>query len=345
VLAGRRLLVAFAASTINFLDMRLWPLTWTRLTTGLFNRRHIWRTKRAAVKAGRLALRTPPMPVGANADVEVHILVCHRDVSMAIQGLKSFYRFTPVPFALVIHDDGSLDPDDRALLGRHFPGLRFIDADAAAGTLDAELTRLGLERCREFRRTFVLARRIFDFPYYSAGRMMLQLDADVIFLQRPTELLAALASTDPRSPMRFNIDVKDAYSWTDDQIRGVVGLAPAPRVNGGLVAMRYPRAILPEMWELVERCLVLPVSSETQWLRDQTLLGIIGGWHGALALPPEYDVCARLLRTGREDLVSHHCLAHQRLYFYEAFMTRVAPALFTSSAHGARTPARSATGA
>jgi hypothetical protein len=318
--------------------MKLWPLTWTRLTIGLFNRRHIWRTKRAAIKAGRVALRTPPMPVGANGDVEVHMLVCHRDVSMALQGLKSFYRFTPDPFALVVHDDGSLDPQDRALLGRHLPGLRFIDADAAAATLDAELARLGLERSREFRRTFVLARRIFDFPYYSAGRMMLQLDADVIFLERPTELLAALAATDPTAPMRFNIDVRDAYSWTDDQIRELVGFAPAPRVNGGLVAMRYPRAMVPAMWGLVEQCLALPVSPDTQWLRDQTLLGIIGGWHGALALPPEYDVCARLLRTGREYLNSHHALAHKRLYFYQAFLTRVAPALVTDSARSSATP-------
>jgi hypothetical protein len=324
--------------------MRLWPLTWTRLTTGLFNRRHIWRTKRAAVKAGRVALRTPPMPVGANGDVEVHMLMCHRDVSMAIQGLKSFYRFTPDPFALVLHDDGSLTPDDRPCLAQHFPGVRFIDAPEAAARVDAELARLGLTRCRELRRTYVLARRIFDLPFYSAGRMMLQLDADVIFLERPTELLAALASPDPRAPMRFNIDVKDAYSWTDDQIRSVVGFAPTPRVNGGLVAIRYDRSALPEMWALVERCLVLPITAETQWLRDQTLLGIIGGWHGALALPPEYDVCARLLRTGREDLISHHCLAHQRLYFYEAFMKRVAPALFTSSSDGATMPVRSATG-
>jgi hypothetical protein len=314
--------------------MKLWPLTWTRVRQGFFNRRHIWRTQRAAARAARVAFRTPPMPVGAKGDIEVHMLLCHRDVAMALQSLKSLLRFTPEPFAVVLHDDGTLTPEDRSHLAHHLPGIRVIESADATARVDAELARLGLERCRELRRTHILARRIFDFPLYSAGTMMLQLDADVIFLEPPRELFRALACTDSRSPMRFNIDVRDAYCWSDDEIRGVTGFAPAPRVNGGLVAMRYDAANLPAMWSLVERCLALPIPAEHRWLMDQTLLGVIGAWHGAVALPPEYDVCARLLRTGREDLISHHCLAHQRLYFYQAFLTRVAPALF-ATAHAA----------
>lgn len=319
----------------SFRVVKLWPLTWTRLRTGLFNRRHIWRTKRAAARADRVVLRTPPMPVGANTSVEVHMLLCHRDVAMSLQSLKSLLRFTPEPFAVVVHDDGSLTPDDRAGLAHHLPGLRLIDAPEAAARVDAELARLGLDRCREHRNTYLLARRIFDFPLYSAGTMMLQLDADVIFLEPPTELLRALACTDPRTPMRFNIDVRHAYCWSDEEIRGATGLVPAPRVNGGLIAMRYDPATLPAMWRVVEQCLALPIPTAHRWLTDQTLLGIIGAWHGAEALPPEYDVCARLLRTGRTDLISHHCLAHQRLYFYEAFLTRVAPGLLAARTAGA----------
>ncbi|HZS62674.1 MAG TPA: hypothetical protein VFA43_25670 [Gemmatimonadaceae bacterium] len=309
--------------------MRLWPFSWARVRQAAFNRWRYWRQRRVAASAASVVRRTPPIPVASEADAEIHMLLCHRHVSMALQGLKSFFRFTPATIALVVHDDGTLDAGDRSLLEHHLPGLRWIDVPESAATMDVELARLGLERCREFRRTYVLARRVFDFPFYSAGRGMLQLDADVIFLQRPTELLDRLASTDPRAPMRFNLDVDDMYCWTDEEIRTVVGFAPTPRVNGGLIAMRYTAAMLPEMWDLVERCLSLPVPANTEWWRDQTLLGMIGGWHGAVALPLEYNVGARLLRQGREDLIAHHSLFWERLYFHQVFLRRVAPALFS----------------
>jgi hypothetical protein len=222
--------------------MKLWPFSWTRVRQGAFNRWRYWRQRRAAARAASVVLRTPPISVATDADIEVHMLLCHRHVSMGLQGLKSFFRFTPATIALVVHDDGTLDASDRSVLQRHLPGIRFIDVPEAAATIDGELARLGLERCREFRRTFVLARKVFDFQFYSAGRGMLHLDADVIFLERPTELLKRLASTDPRAPMRFNLDTDDRYCWTDEQIRGVVGFAPTPRLNSGLIAMRYTSA-------------------------------------------------------------------------------------------------------
>jgi len=275
----------------------------------------------------RLVLGTPPVPVRADGDIEVHMLLCHRDVGLGLQGLKSFYRFAPEPYALVIHDDGSLDARDRGRLAAHFPGVRVIGAAEAFDRVDAELARLGLERCRELRRTFVLAIRVFDFPLFAAGKMVLQLDPDVIFLEPPTELLAALSNPDPRAPIRFNLDVKPGYCWTDEAIRNVIGFAPVTQLNGGLLTIRYDAAEVPAMWALVERCLALPVPPPLRWLTEQTLFAVIAGWRGGVALPPEYDVCARLLRQGREDLIAHHCIDHQRPYFYHAFVTRVAPAL------------------
>jgi hypothetical protein len=267
--------------------------------------------------------------VRTDGDIEVHMLLCHRDVGLGLQGLKSFYRVTPEAFALVVHDDGSLDANDRALMSTHFPGVRFVDAADARTRVDAELARLGLERCRELRRTFVLAMRLFDFPLLAAGKMTLQLDPDVIFLERPTELLAALSDSDPRAPMRFNLDVRPVtgYCWTDDEVTSVLGFAPVPQLNAGLVAVRYETSSVPAMWAVLEQCLALPVAPRLRWLTEQTLFGVIAAWRGGAPLAPEYDVCARLRRQGREDLISHHCMAHQRPYFYETFMTRVAPAL------------------
>src|SRR5579862_8125531 len=112
--------------------MKLWPITWTRVRQGVFNRRHLWRTKRAAAKASRVAFRTPPMPVRPESDIEVHMLLCHRDVGMSLQSLKSLLRFAPEPFAVVLHDDGTLTSEDRAHLAHHFPGIRIIDAGEAS---------------------------------------------------------------------------------------------------------------------------------------------------------------------------------------------------------------------
>jgi hypothetical protein len=259
------------------------------------------------------------------------MLLCHRDFTLSLASLKSFYRYAPTTVALVIHDDGSLTMRDRALLEKHFEGVRIVRTADTLSAVDQQLASLGLERCRALRREFVLAVRLFDFPIIGAGKTILQLDPDVIFLERPTELLSALQRVDPSAPIRFNVDVKPAYSWTEDEIEAATGIRPVPQLNGGLLCVRYDGKKLPAMWRSFEACLAMPRRPGSEWLTEQTLLAVHASAHGAQELPPEYDVCARLLRTGRTDLISHHCLSHQRPYFYEAFLGRIAPGLLQAS--------------
>ena len=295
--------------------MKIWPLTLPRIRRGLAYRHDLWRLSRLNSRTIRVALRTPRVRLAPTGLAEVHMLLCHRDFGMSLASLKSLYRYAPTSIGLVIHDNGSLTAHERSLLAAHFVGVRFVRVADTLETVDRHLAALGLERCRALRREFVLAVRLFDFPVIGAGKTILQLDPNVIFLTHPTELLIALERRDPGAPVRFNLDVRPAYSWTEDEIRGATGCRPAPQLNAGLVCVRYDPGMLPDTWRAYEACLSIPRRPGTEWLTEQTLLAVHAGRHGAQALPPEYDVCARLLRTGRSDLISHHCLVHQRPYF------------------------------
>jgi hypothetical protein len=53
--------------------------------------------------------------------LEVHNLVCHRDVSMALICLKSLLATSQEKLQLVIHDDGYLTDEDEALIRDELP--------------------------------------------------------------------------------------------------------------------------------------------------------------------------------------------------------------------------------
>lgn len=79
-----------------------------------------------------LALRrvegTPPLRMTAEGPVFLSML-CHRDLHMYLASFKSAYRQVGFGRAVIV-DDGSLTPEDRALLQQHIPLLSFIDIAA-----------------------------------------------------------------------------------------------------------------------------------------------------------------------------------------------------------------------
>lgn len=77
---------------------------------------------------------TKPLACHPDAATQMHVLTCHKHVSMFLTSAKSLLRFNP-DLAVVLHDDGSLTPGDVRTIERHIQGIRIIsrkDADAIA---------------------------------------------------------------------------------------------------------------------------------------------------------------------------------------------------------------------
>jgi hypothetical protein len=99
----------------------------------------------------------------------------HKDVRMYLAAAKSFARQL-APAEIHIVDDGSLTPDDHALLTRHFPDIRF---HALADCRDPELPQGG---CWE---------RLIAIARLSIDRYVIQLDSDTLTLAAIDEVTTA----------------------------------------------------------------------------------------------------------------------------------------------------------
>lgn len=169
-----------------------------------------------------------PVPCGETRGYEVHILTCERDRTMAFWALKSFYYHLGERPLLVVHDDGSLTPESFRLFYDHFPGCTVIRADQADEDprLRDALSSLPLCELWRFRCDFQLAKKLYDFPCFSAEPFIVGLDSDILFFRKPAEILECV-----RASMPFMMsDYQDAYEFNTVDL--------LPRLNSGLFGLR-----------------------------------------------------------------------------------------------------------
>jgi len=200
-------------------------------------------------------LATPPMPVARNATVEIHSLICHRDVNMMLTSAKSFLRFVP-DASLVLHDDGSITGTDVALFERHLPGARVVSrAEADAAMRQALPPDVFAQRAKYF---FLL--KLFDFNHFHAGGKTILLDSDIVFLSKPLEIIHWMSTPDIE-PF-YNLDWCPSYRAE----RMPDGIEIPPRLNAGF--MGYDgRFTMEQIWECCR--------SVNYWLEDQTIYALL----------------------------------------------------------------------
>ena len=307
--------------------------SWTRIR-GYADRAQLhWRFRRAVRRAR-------PIVLSQGGDIQLHLLFGHRTVHEAVATIQSLYRFTPA-WPVVLHDDGTLTAKDRTLVTSLLVGVRLIDRRRSDEEVIAHLEKAGLARLADFRRNVVFALKLLDVPFYAAGSRLLMMDTDVLFYEKPVELLAALYASDDEWRDRYSEDFSSSYAWDFDAIREYTGLDILPRVNVGLVALRRPRL----WWERYERWLGIQKPFRSKHHLEQTLYALEFTEDGARALAPEYDVMfrasyvgdyAKWIRSaqgGKNVISQHYCGGPaQRRHYYRHYLQRVAPSYGTQSA-------------
>jgi hypothetical protein len=136
--------------------------------------------------ATRRIYSTPLLACDPRADCTVHTMLGAADLGMYMVGIKSLLgHYNAV--RVVVHSDGSLRCKHRQILCRHIAGCRIIEpADAES----AAARRLGkdsfLYRCRDLDINY---RRLIDTEIHNATSKRIIMDADVLVLARPTEVI------------------------------------------------------------------------------------------------------------------------------------------------------------
>ena len=168
-------------------------------------------------------------------ELEIHTLICNRDVLLAINNFKSlqkFEEFNDVP--VYLHDDGSLTESDIILLGniKNVVLIRRNDAD-----LDIEKYVKDYPNCYNYRlgkNPINLWHKIktFDYYYFSKTKKVIGLDSDLLFMQKPENVINLINSN---TPFYFP-DVQSSYCFNEPKDE----VSVLKNVNTGLIYIPSP---------------------------------------------------------------------------------------------------------
>ena len=156
-------------------------------------------------------------------------LLCHRDVGLAIHCLDSVMRLSADPVQLVIHEDGSLTPEDREKLATALPGSRILDRQVADELMAERLS--AYPNARAFREGSVWGLKLLDVVLAEPG-LCFYLDSDIRFFL-PFRGLFADAATRGRCVF-LRDTVWQAYSIRPWHLLDQRGLRVASGINTGL---------------------------------------------------------------------------------------------------------------
>lgn len=145
-----------------------------------------------AMHAG--VLETPAIACNPQAETALHTVTGHHHLLMSLTAIKSLLRYTK-QLAVVVHDDGSLDDEDKALLNTHLPGVTTIDRKSADEQMNERLARY--PHCRKLRDRVVNALELFDNLLLTSTSRLINMNSDVLFLREPTALMAWISGADP----------------------------------------------------------------------------------------------------------------------------------------------------
>ena len=274
-------------------------------------------------------LKTPKVTLDIDSGVVVCMLSSHNNLIESIACLKSFYRFCDKKFPLHYHDDGTLTLKDIKTLKFHFINVKIISFYRATEEVNHYLKNNNFLECYQLRNAKILYSRLFDFHYFSEGKQILQLDSDLLFFQKPVELLKSLEN----NLSVYNLDRGPAYSYSYSTIENYIQRKMAYHFNAGLVSYK---SNINESSKFINDFLKTKPVSERDWVLDQTMLAMYLSTKGCQPLSRKYDLAYHYVIDFNNnefgDVVSQHYCAWARNMHKIDFITKVYPFLKETNA-------------
>lgn len=209
-------------------------------------------------RCDREALSTRPFDTGLDAPhFEIHMLLGHRHVGMTLWAVKSFLHACDRRYAVVLHEDGSLTPEDVTLLEQHLRGVRVVRKATADAEMDERLRPY--PNCHDYRyanklhsdhrnagyNMHIFAVRLFDFNFYSQASKRMFLDADILFFRRPDEILSWIENPADRRSL-YSVE---AFVPAHDWLGRYVFRPKEATFNAGLICLHAPETYDLELLE------------------------------------------------------------------------------------------------
>jgi len=163
-------------------------------------------------------------------DLEIHTLICKKDLLLAVNNIKSFRKydiFKNIP--IYLHDDGSLDENDFDILNE-YGNINIIKRSYADEEIKKHISNHPY--CTQYRlgdSPINLWHKIksFDYFFFSKTKKILGMDTDLLFLRYPKNVVEYIISN---TPFYFP-DIQSAYCFNEPKDE----ISRLENVNTGLI--------------------------------------------------------------------------------------------------------------
>lgn len=254
----------------------------------------------------------PPLDVGAGK-LDCFMLLNGPRFWEGLWSLYSF-RFHFGACRLVVLNDGTLNPASIARLHALFPGIAVPDFNALNERVAAYLAGRCLHRCAEWRRRFVLFRKVTDPVALAAGNPVLLLDSDCLHFARPQE---TQEWTERPEKILYIRDVaRHSLCGPADELARICGQPLPDYFCSGYLGLPQSAVNLEQIETyLAEDVLERQRAHGFSHFAEQSLLAMQAAVQGAQALPPRYATCPD--PRGGDVVMGHFCGgAPTRTWFY-----------------------------
>ncbi len=200
--------------------------------------------------------------------LEIHLLVGTRFWFMAAYALVSLQRQVDRTVHVHFYDDGSLELKQREKLETLAEKVTFQDREKIDEQIKQLLPESRFPFIRERLRNYPNLKKLTD-PHVGSTGPKLVMDADVLFFQRPTELLRWC--DDPQE-LLCATDVTESYGYSRDLMEKLA-VAPIPaRINVGITGLRSEQLD----WDRIEDwCRELITREKTNYYLEQALVAML----------------------------------------------------------------------
>ena len=166
--------------------------------------------------------------------LEVHNLLCHRDISTALICLKSLLSTSQEKLQIIVHDDGSLTNEDQTFIRDQLPNSALVSRDQADRELAIVLDALPILRKARLKLPHLL--KVLDVPMLCRSDNVCFVDSDVFFLRAHRALFEI---SKPRSVhARFMSDIRTCHGFRLKDFWPLGPVSPIARLNSGLFCIK-----------------------------------------------------------------------------------------------------------
>jgi len=227
----------------------------------------------------------------------------------------SFYEFLSPEarpdFLINFYDDGSLCPSTLDMLKTNFPSIHVISSEHTAQKFNRLLPADKYPHLHKKRAMYPHIRKLTDIHLGSQG-WQLVLDSDMLFFDRPSQLLAWLKK--PEAPFLL-FDPISSYHYSFGLMEGLTGNTVHPHLNVGIAGLKSEDI----NWDQVEHWIAALEKKEgTSYLLEQALTAMLcAGKEIIIADKDQY-----LVKPDKKDVehlqtTLHHYVAESKEWYYK----------------------------